>query len=94
LHTSPSLISFMKPYLDSTGKIKIGPMDVLVMMELTNSGPTTNDPVWDYQDLVMLVSFKTKSNNGHGNNIDGVDSSNPGKAPFVDSDPTVDDEKK
>jgi hypothetical protein len=35
-----------------------------------------------------------KNNNGHGNNIDGVDSSNPGNAPFVDSDPTVDDEKK
>jgi hypothetical protein len=94
LHTSPALISFMSPYLDSTGKIKIGPMDVLVMVELTNSGVNTFDPDWDYQDLVMLVSFKTKSNNGHGNNIDGVDSSNPGKAPFVDSDPTVDDEKK
>lgn len=32
------------------------------------------------------------SNNGHGNNADGVDSSNPGNAPFEDSDSTVDDE--
>ncbi len=36
-----------------------------------------------------------KSNNGHGNNIDGVDSSNPsGNKEGLDSDPTVDDEKK
>lgn len=36
-----------------------------------------------------------KNNNGHGNNIDGVDSSNPGEGDTkIDSDPTVDDEKK
>lgn len=33
-----------------------------------------------------------KSNNGHGNNEDGVDSSNPGAAPFEDSDSSTDDE--
>jgi len=34
-----------------------------------------------------------KSNNGHGNNADGVDSSNPGKSKQgQDTDPTVDDE--
>jgi len=39
-----------------------------------------------------------KSNNGHGNNADGVDSSNPGQgkggpnAAGADSDPSVDDE--
>lgn len=38
---------------------------------------------------------KPKSNNGHGNNCDGVDSSNPGKSKQgLDSDPTVDDECK
>lgn len=38
---------------------------------------------------------KPKSNNGHGNNIDGVDSSNPGKSKQgLDSDPTIDDERK
>ncbi len=39
---------------------------------------------------------KAKNNNGHGNNADGVDCSNPGKAPFAenDTDPTVDDESK
>lgn len=40
-----------------------------------------------------------KSNNGNGNNVDGVDSSNPGQGKggpngAADSDPTVDDEKK
>ena len=34
-----------------------------------------------------------KGNNGHGNNIDGVDSSNPGKAPFTDPSGDYDDEK-
>lgn len=33
-----------------------------------------------------------RTNNGHGNNADGVDSSNPGNSPFDDSDDTVDDE--
>jgi len=34
-----------------------------------------------------------KNNNGHGNNEDGVDSSNPGNSKAgQDSDPTVDDE--
>ncbi len=35
-----------------------------------------------------------KSNNGHGNNKDDVDSSNPGKKKVEDTDPNVDDEKK
>lgn len=38
---------------------------------------------------------KVQDNNGHGNNVDGVDSSNKGKSKQdQDSDPTVDDEKK
>ena len=37
---------------------------------------------------------KEKSNNGHGNNKDDVDRSNPGKKPATDSDPNVDDENK
>lgn len=36
-----------------------------------------------------------KNNHGHGNNVDGVDASNPGKSKEgEDSDPSVDDEKK
>jgi hypothetical protein len=92
LHTAPTLESFIKPYLDPGGKVKIGPMDVIVFMELTHYDSQINDQGYDLQDLVLLVTFKTKNNNGHGNNVDGVDSSNPGNAPFTDSDPTVDDE--
>ena len=46
-------------------------------------------------DGFMWSQPKPKSNNGHGNNCDGVDSSNPGKSKKgLDSDPTVDDECK
>ena len=40
-------------------------------------------------------SVPEKGNNGHGNNVDGVDSSNPGHGPKNSSDPSspVDDEK-
>ena len=92
LHTAPTLESFIKPYLDPQGKVKIGPMDVIVFMELTHTDSQINDQGYDLQDMVLLATFKSKRNNGHGNNVDGVDSSNPGSAPFVDSDPTVDDE--
>ena len=38
---------------------------------------------------------KAKNNNGHGNNLDGVDVSNPGKSKQgEDSDPSVDDERR
>lgn len=42
-----------------------------------------------------MWNIPKKNNNGNGNNIDGVDSSNPGQGggPGPDSDPTVDDEK-
>lgn len=93
----PSLEDFIKPYLDNNGRVKIGPMDVIVFMELTHSDNQQNDPGYDMQDMVLLVTFtsnRPKNNNGHGNNVDGVDSSNPGNAPFMqyDSDPNVDDE--
>jgi hypothetical protein len=92
LHTAPTLESFIKPYLDPQGKVKIGPMDVIVFMELTHYDSQNTNQGYDLQDMVLLATFKSKRNNGHGNNVDGVDSSNPGNAPFVDSDPTVDDE--
>ena len=78
LNLSTQVASYLKPYLDSTGKVKLGPMSVLVVMELgqTNHSATS----FDYQDLACLVSFSTLNpkNNGNGNNVDGVDSSNPG----------------
>lgn len=93
-YNAPSLESFLRPYLDPSGKVKIGPMDVIVFMELTHTDQS--DIGYDLQDMVLLVTFKSKAktNNGHGNNIDGIDSSNPGSAPFIDldTDPTIDDE--
>ena len=56
-YNAPSLASFIKPYLDASGKIKIGPMDVIVFMELTNTNPASVG--YDLQDLVFLVTFST-----------------------------------
>ena len=97
MHLAPTLEDFIRPYLDGSGKVDIGPMDVIVFMELTHSDSQQDDRGYDLQDMVLLVTFepsKPKNNNGHGNNLDGVDSSNPGNAPFMqyDSDPNVDDE--
>lgn len=94
LHSAPTLESFLRPYLDSQGRVKIGPMDVIVFMELTHTDSQRSDPGYDLQDMVLLATFCKKGNNGHGNNVDGVDSSNPGNAPKVDTNPAVDDEKK
>jgi hypothetical protein len=95
-YNAPSLESFIKPYLTPTGKVNIGPMDVIVFMELTHTDSQMSNPGYDLQDMVILVTFKSKAktNNGHGNNLDGIDSSNPGNAPFIDldTDPTIDDE--
>lgn len=89
---------YLKPYVDSTNKIRIGPLNYIVAMELAenNQAHTT----FDYKDAAVLVSLsKVHPNNGHGNNVDGVDSSNPsvGKGgPNGTTDPSggVDDEKK
>jgi hypothetical protein len=93
---APSLEQFIKPYLTADNKVKIGPMDVIVFMELTHSSSQMTDTGFDLQDMVLLVTVKSKAktNNGHGNNIDGIDSSNPGNAPFInlDTDPEIDDE--
>jgi hypothetical protein len=55
-YNAPSLESFLKPYLDSTNKVRIGPMDVIVFMELTHTN--TADIGYDLQDLVFLVTFR------------------------------------
>lgn len=53
---APSLENFIKPYLDKQGKVKIGPMDVIVFMELTHTNEA--DAGYDLQDMVLLVTFK------------------------------------
>jgi hypothetical protein len=55
---APTLESFLRPYLGSDGKVKIGPMDVIVFMELTQT--KTHDSGYDLQDMVLLVTFKEK----------------------------------
>jgi len=97
LDKSATLASFLKPYLDSEGKIKIGPLNVLVLMELGQTDHSESS--YDLQDQVLLVTFRDKNNNGHGNNLDGVDSSNPGNGKggpngSVDPSAGVDDEAK
>ena len=84
--------------MDGSGKVNIGPLSVLILMELNQTNPGTS--TFDYQDQVLLVSFSLKHpNNGHGNNLDGVDVSNPGQGsggPNGEVDPSggVDDEIK
>lgn len=58
LYTAPTLESFLKPYLDGQGKVKIGPMDVIVFMELTHYDSQASDQGYDLQDLVLLVTFR------------------------------------
>jgi len=96
LYQSATLASYLRPYLSSTGKINIGPLSAIVLMEL---GQTNHNlSCFDYQDMVLLVTFSTRHpNNGHGNNLDGVDSSNPGQGHggpngMVDPSAGVDDE--
>lgn len=96
---SPTLKNFMAPYLDGGGRINIGPLDVIVMMELTQTDSNVGNPFYNLQDMVLLVTCRPKGNNGHGNNIDGVDVSNPGRGfggpnGQVDPSGTVDDERK
>ena len=96
LTASSSLQNFLKPYLDSTGKVNIGPMSVIILMELGQTNRSMN--CFDLQDQALLVTFSTRHpNNGHGNNLDGVDVSNPGNGsggPNGQVDPSggVDDE--
>ncbi len=56
-YNAPSLESFLKPYLDASKKVRIGPMDVVVFMELTHTDKTNIG--YDLQDLVMLITYKT-----------------------------------
>jgi hypothetical protein len=59
LHNAPTLESFLRPYLDSNGRVKIGPMDVIVFMELTHYDSQASDPGYDLQDMVLLCTFRT-----------------------------------
>ena len=78
LHLNPNLKGYLKPYLDASGKVNVGPMSILILMELDQTDH--NSKCFDYQDQVLVVTLSAKHpNNGHGNNLDGVDVSNPGR---------------
>lgn len=77
LHQSTSLANYLRPYLDASGKVNIGPLSILILMELGQNNRSMS--CFDYQDMALLLTFNGKTNNGHGNNLDGVDSSNPGR---------------
>lgn len=57
LHTAPTLEDFIRPYLDAGGKVKIGPMDVIILMELTHTPSQSTQLGFDLQDMVLLVTF-------------------------------------
>jgi hypothetical protein len=48
--------SFLSPYIDATGKIKIGSQDLIILWEGSTASPGTT--YFDMQDLVVLVSFE------------------------------------
>jgi hypothetical protein len=56
LYQQPTIESFLLPYLDTAGNIKIGPKDVIFLFELTHTDP--NDSGFDLQDLVLLCTFR------------------------------------
>lgn len=69
--------SYLTPYFSEDGStVVLGPKEMLYLFELESGTPGTE--CYDRQDLAFVVQFITKNNNGHGNNIDGVDVSNPG----------------
>lgn len=47
--------TFLQPYMEN-GKIKIGPMDVIYLIELGQTNPSNSG--FDLQDMVLLVTFK------------------------------------
>ncbi len=55
-YNQTSTKGFLSPYIDSTGKIKIGSRDLILLWECSNAAPGTT--YFDMQDLVVLVTFE------------------------------------
>ena len=80
--------SFTTAILSDDGMTaEVGPKDMVYLFELSSNEP--DEPCFDLQDVVVSVKFKTKNNNGHGNNVDGVDVSNPGESKIGEDTPYV-----
>ncbi|MCH7225408.1 hypothetical protein [Haloferula sp. A504] len=58
IESAPTLEDFIKPYLDAGGNVRIGPMDCIVMMELTHTQKQRNNLGYDLQDMVLLITFE------------------------------------
>lgn len=56
LYQQPTIDDFIRQYLDGQGRVKIGPKDVIYLMELTHTNK--NDGGFDLQDLALLVTFR------------------------------------
>jgi len=56
LYQQPTINDFIRQYLDGQGRVKIGPKDVIYLMELTHTNK--NDSGFDLQDLALLVTFR------------------------------------
>ena len=87
---------FMTQFIDDDDKADIGPREILYLFELQPDDPGSAG--FDLQDMAIVVS-SAKNNNGHGNNFDGVDVSNPGQGSGgpnggVDESGSIDDEGK
>ncbi|MBC7981253.1 MAG: hypothetical protein H7Y36_11885 [Armatimonadetes bacterium] len=55
-YNQASAASFLRPYIDSTGKIIIGERDLIVLWESSTANPCTT--YFDMQDLVVLLAFE------------------------------------
>ncbi|RYD37928.1 MAG: hypothetical protein EOP87_02540 [Verrucomicrobiaceae bacterium] len=56
LYQQPTIDDFIRQYLDGEGRVKIGPKDVIYLMELTHTNKY--DGGFDLQDLALLVTFR------------------------------------
>ena len=80
-YSQGSVKSFLQPYLDASGRISIGPKDVIYLFELYTSN--TSSPYFDMQDLVVLVTFRTTSNSTQTNYAGTVGATTPTIDGFV-----------
>lgn len=51
-----NIISFLKPYMDDRGQVRIGDRDLIILWEASSSRPGSR--YFDMQDLVVLVTFE------------------------------------
>lgn len=55
-YNQSSAKSFLSPYIDGSGRIKIGSQDLILLWECSTAAPGTT--YFDMQDLVVLVTFE------------------------------------